>query len=204
MKPSDNGSLMSRQPMPLGDEITGICRRRANSVSSREASDNVTPWPMKITGRLALRIRSTHEVISSGEAPLRWVLSGGATGGTSTSSSSWNTLNGTSRFTGPGRPDSMVVMAWRNASGSMSTRVGWKLRLTTGRMMLGKSAWKCLLISWNGERLNCWVGTFAVMANSAEESEMAQASGITILQEPGPQEVSVATGLWRTRKYASA
>ena len=82
----------------------------------------------------------------------------------------------------------------------MSTRVGWKLRLTTGRMMLGKSAWKCLLISWNGERLNCEVGTLAVIASSAEESAMAQASGITMLQEPGPQEVSVATGSCRTRK----
>ncbi len=29
---------------------------------------------------------------------------------------------------------------------------------------------------------------------------MAQASGITMLQEPGPQEVSVATGSCRTRK----
>jgi len=94
----------------------------------------------------------------------------------------------------------MVVMAWRRASGSMSTRVGCQLRLTTGRMMLGKSAWKCLLISWNGLRLNCWVGTLAVIANSAEESLMAQASGITMLQEPGPQEVSVATGSCRTRK----
>ncbi len=94
----------------------------------------------------------------------------------------------------------MVVMAWRSASGNISTRVGWKLRLTTGRMMFGKSAWKCLLISWNGERLNCWVGTLAVIAKSAEESLIAQASGITILQEPGPQEVNVATGSCRTRK----
>ena len=141
--------------MPLGEEITGMPSLCTNSVSSFEASDSVTPWPMKITGRSAFRIRSTQAEISSGEAPLRCALSGGAGGGSSTSSSSWNTLNGTSRFTGPGRPDSIVVMAWRNASGSMSTRVGWKLRLTTGRMMLGKSAWKCLLISWNGERLNC-------------------------------------------------
>ena len=94
----------------------------------------------------------------------------------------------------------MVVMAWRSASGSMSTRVGWKLRLTTGRMMLGKSAWKCRLISWNGLRLNCWVGTLAVMARMAEESDSATASGMTMLQEPGPHEVSVATGSWRTRK----
>ena len=94
----------------------------------------------------------------------------------------------------------MVVIAWRSASGSMSTRVGWKLRFTTGRMMLGKSAWKCRLISWNGLRLNCWVGTLAVIASMAEESDSATASGMTMLQEPGPQEVSVATGSWRTRK----
>ena len=155
---------------------------------------------MKMTGRSASRIMSTQAAISSGEAPLRCALSGGAGGGSSTSSSSWNTLNGTSRFTGPGRPDSIVVIAWRSASGSMSTRVGWKLRLTTGRMMLGKSAWKCWLISWNGQRLNCEVGTLAVIASSAEESASAQASGITMLQEPGPQEVSVATGSCRTRK----
>ena len=70
----------------------------------------------------------------------------------------------------------MVVVAWRSANGSMSTRVGWKLRFTTGRMMFGKSAWKCLLISWNGLRLNCEVGTFAVIASNAEESEIASAA----------------------------
>src|SRR3954453_18472137 len=105
-----------------------------------------------------------------------------------------------STLTGPGRPDSMVADACRSASGSMSTRVGWKLRLTTGRTMLGKSAWKCLLISWNGEGLNCWVGTLAVIASSAEESDSATCNGTTMLQEPGPQEVSVATGSCRTRK----
>ena len=31
-------------------------------------------------------------------------------------------------FTGPGRPVVIVSNAWRNASGNMSTRVGWKLR----------------------------------------------------------------------------
>jgi hypothetical protein len=40
-------------------------------------------------------------------------------------------LNGTSMFTGPGRPDSIAVVAWRSASGSMSTRVGWNERFTT-------------------------------------------------------------------------
>jgi hypothetical protein len=155
---------------------------------------------MNSTGCCAFRIMSSAAVTCSGEAPLRCVLCGGAAGGTSTSSSSWKTLNGTSTFTGPGLPESMVVIACRNASGSMSTRVGWKLRLTTGRMMLGKSAWKWRLISWNGLRLNCWVGTLAVIANTAEESESATASGMTMLHEPGPHEVSVATGSCRTRK----
>ena len=68
---------------------------------------------------------SRAALISSGDAPLRLAPCTGAAGGTSTSSSSWNTLKGTSTFTGPGRPDSMVVMAWRRISGSMSTRVGW-------------------------------------------------------------------------------
>ena len=45
--------------------------RRANSVNSREASDSVTPWPMKITGRDAFTIMSSAAMISSGEAPLR-------------------------------------------------------------------------------------------------------------------------------------
>ena len=82
----------------------------------------------------------------------------------------------------------------------MSTRVGWKLRLTTGRMMFGKSAWKWRLISWNGLRLNWPVGTLAVIARMADESDNATASGITMLHDPGPQEVRVATASWRTRK----
>ena len=180
--------------MPLGEEMTGMRRRCANSVSSLLASDSVTPWPMNSTGRSAFRIMSSAAVTCSGEAPLRCVPKRGAAGGTSTSSSSWKTLKGTSTFTGPGRPDSIAVIACRSASGNMSTRVGWKLRFTTGRMMLGKSAWKCLLISWNGLRLNCWVGTLAVMASRAEKSDSATCSGMTMLHEPGPHEVSVATG----------
>ncbi len=42
-----------------------------------------------------------------------------------------------STLTGPGRPLVIVVTAWRIASGSMSTRLGWKLRLTTGRTTFG-------------------------------------------------------------------
>ena len=186
--------------MPLGEEMTGMRKRCASSVSSLPASDSVTPWPMNSTGRLAASIMSSAALTCSGAAPLRWAPCRGAAGGTSTSSSSWNTLKGTSTLTGPGRPDSMAVIACRSARGSMSTRVGWKLRLTTGRTMLGKSAWKWRLISWNGLRLNCWVGTLAVIASSAEESDSATCSGMTMLQEPGPHEVSVATGSWRTRK----
>ena len=132
---------MSMQPKPFGEEITGMPSLRASAVSSALASASVTPWPTNKAGRFAARIRSSAAAISSGEAPLRCAPSGGDGGGTSTSSSSWNTLNGTSTFTGPGRPDSIVVVAWRNASGSMSTRVGWKLRFTTGRITLTKSAW---------------------------------------------------------------
>ena len=111
--------------MPLGEEMTGMRSLCTKAVSSLPASASVTPWPMKITGRLAFSSMSSAAAISSGEAPLRLAPCTGAAGGTSTSSSSWNTLNGTSTFTGPGRPDSMVVMAWRRISGSMSTRVGW-------------------------------------------------------------------------------
>ena len=82
----------------------------------------------------------------------------------------------------------------------MSTRLGWKPRLTTGLSTFGKSAWKWRLSSWNGLRLNCEVGTLAVIASSAEELVSATASAITRLQEPGPQDVSVATGSCRMRK----
>ena len=51
-----------------------------------------------------------------------------------------------------------------------------------------------------GARLNCEVGTFAVMARNAEESMNAHASAIGMLQEPGPHEVSVAAGRCATRK----
>ena len=35
MKPSDSGSVMSMQPKPFGEEITGMPSLRANAVSSR-------------------------------------------------------------------------------------------------------------------------------------------------------------------------
>ena len=97
-----------------------------------------------------------------------------------------------------------MVAAWRSASGSISTRVGWKLRLTTGRITLLKSAWWWRLSSWNGPRLNCEVGTFAVIESSAEELVCATASAMIRFAEPGPVEVSVAAGRWLTRKKPSA
>ena len=104
-----------------------------------------------------------------------------------------------SRFTGPGRPVTIVSIAWRSASGSMSTRVGWKARLTTGRSTCAKSAWLCLYSSWKGARLCCEVGTLDVIAMKADESDSAVASDITMFAEPGPVDVSVATGLCLTR-----
>ena len=88
--------------MPLGEEMTGMRSLWASSVSSLPASASVTPWPMKITGRLAPNSSSSAAAISSGEAPLRLAPCPGAAGGTSTSSSSWNTLKGTSTYVGAG------------------------------------------------------------------------------------------------------
>ena len=99
---------------------------------------------MKITGRIASAIMATTLPMSCSDAPGRcWPITcEGA--GTSTSSSSWKTLYGMSMFTGPGRPVTMVSKPCRSASGSMSTRVGWKARFTTGRTTCGKSALLCL------------------------------------------------------------
>jgi hypothetical protein len=48
--------------------------------------------------------------------------------------------------------------------------------------------------------LACEVGTLAVIARHADESESAVTQGMTIFAEPGPVEVSVATGECFTRK----
>src|ERR1051326_9020624 len=71
MKPSESSSAISRQPMPLGEAITGMPVRCTRSVSSLPASDNVTPWPTNRTGCLAVRIIATATVTSSGAAPPR-------------------------------------------------------------------------------------------------------------------------------------
>ncbi len=186
--------------MPLGELSTGSANLCASSVSSLPPSESVTPWPMKTAGRRAARIMSAERLMSSGAAPLRRLLKPSQTGSRVTSASSWKRLKGMSTLTGPGRPLVIVVTAWRRASGSMSTREGWKLRFTTGRTTFGKSAWLWRLSSWNGLRLNCEVGTLAVRAKNAEESVWATASAITRLADPGPQEVSVAAGRCLTRK----
>ena len=45
-------------------------------------------------------------------------------------------------LTGPGRPLRSSPNACFIASGTMSARVGWKLRFTYGRITDGKSPWK--------------------------------------------------------------
>ena len=98
----------------------------------------------------------------------------------------------------------MSAKAWRSMSGSWSARVAWKLRLTYGRTTLGKSAWWWRPVSWNGPRLNWPVGTLPVIARKAEESISAEPSATGRFAEPGPHDVSVATGSPRTRNHASA
>ena len=97
-------------------------------------------------------------------------------------------------FTGPGRPVRSRPNACFIASGSISTRVGWKDFFTSGRMTDGKSPWKYRPVSWNGMRLNCVVGTLPVIARNDEESIIAPASATGRLHDPGPDEVNVTTG----------
>ena len=52
--------------MPFGEEITGTPSRCTNSVSSGPASDNVTPWPMKIAGPLAALTMPPYSVAKGG------------------------------------------------------------------------------------------------------------------------------------------
>ena len=157
------------QPIPFGEAITGTERRSASTTSSAPASERVTPWPMKIAGRSAASSIEATAATSSGAAPERRAMQAWLDAATSTSASSTKRLNGISTCTGPGRPPSMQSIASRSEVGSISTRVGWKLRFTTGRQTEGKSASCCRYSSWNGPRLNCCVGTFAVSARKAEE-----------------------------------
>ena len=79
-----------------------------------------------------MRRSSTTRWIAPGSPPLRELMPARQAPGSgmSTSAGSLNTLKGTSRFTGPGRPPSMVANACRSAIGSMSVRVGCQLRFT--------------------------------------------------------------------------
>ena len=52
--------------MPFGELMTGMGQACASSVSSVPASDSVTPWPMKSTGRSAASSRSSAVRMSSG------------------------------------------------------------------------------------------------------------------------------------------
>jgi len=156
--------------MPFGELITGTRYFFANSVRSFPASESVAPWPMKITGRREACSRSSVAFTSSGDAPLRRSPKPSQAGSRSTSASSWNRLNGTSEVHRPGPAAVAVVIACRRASGSMSTRVGWKLRFTTGGSRLGKIRLVVAVQLRNGPRLNCEVGTFAVIARQRRES----------------------------------
>ena len=92
-----------------------------------------------MTGRSAPSSRSSARSTSPGAAP----DSGGRppTGSAPPGAGSANTLSGTSRFTGPGRPDSVAASACGSITGSWSVLVTWKARLTYGRTAPGKSAW---------------------------------------------------------------
>ncbi len=77
-----------------------------------------------ITGRSAASSMSSAAASASGLPGALLLMRPEVCGGV-TSASSTKTLSGTSRFTGPGRPDSISSQPWRTASGTMSTRVGW-------------------------------------------------------------------------------
>jgi hypothetical protein len=91
--------------MSFCTELARQFRELATSLRQRHVC------PTKKAGRLAFKIMLKAAPTCSSDAPLRCVLRAGATGGSSTSSSSWKMLYGTSTCTGPGRPDNIVVAA---------------------------------------------------------------------------------------------
>ena len=111
-------------PLPFGLVTTGMHSASAKACNSGAASASSTPWPAMITGCFAASSRSSAVESASGLPGAPFTTRREATGGVTVASST-NTFSGTSRFTGPGRPDSMRSQAWRTASGTMSTRVGW-------------------------------------------------------------------------------
>ena len=151
----------------------------------------------------ALRLRGScraRRVTSSGEAPLRWAPCRGAAGGTSTSSSSWNTLNGTSTFTGPGpaRQHRGHRLAQRQRQHVDAGRLEAALDHRADDVgEVGLEVPVDLLERAAVELRGRHVGGDREQGRGIRQRHR---SGMTMLQEPGPQEVSVATGSWRTRK----
>ena len=155
---------------------------------------------MKSTGRFAFRIRSTQAEISSGEAPLRCVF---------------ERRRGRRQFDvvfflehverhvdvhrpRPARQHGGHRLAQRQRQHVDARRLPAALDHRADDV--GEVGLEVLVDFLERAAVELRVGTLAVIASIAEESLMAQASGITMLQEPGPQEVSVATGSCRTRK----
>ena len=93
-----------------------------------------------MTGRSARSSRSSAAATSAGAAADRGRGPARASE-TPVGAGSANTLSGTSRLTGPGRPDSIAPNACGSITGSWSVLVAWKDRFTYGRAAPGKSAW---------------------------------------------------------------
>ena len=138
--------------MPLGELITGIDRRCASAVSSAPASDSVTPWPMKITGRRAASSQSTRaRHVGLGCAPLRAPVEAVPGRLLGTSALFLEQVVGHVQVDRPGparwsswsRPGAAPAAASRRASaGSCAS--------PPAGCTLVKSAWWCRLSSWNG------------------------------------------------------
>ena len=108
-------------------------------------------------------------------------------------------MNGTSRFTGPGPAGEHRCRSLPQRERQHVDARGLERALDDRAQHVREIRLVVLVDSWNGPRLNCEVGTLAVIAKNADESDSAVSSDMTRLAEPGPVEVSVATGRWRTR-----
>ena len=95
---------------------------------------------MKSTGRSAASSQSTVRATSASLAPLRLDIVAVPGRLLMHLGAFHEQVVGHVEIDWAGRPLVMVIAAWRMASGSISTRVGWKLRFTTGLMTLLKSA----------------------------------------------------------------
>ena len=129
--PRHRSSVSSSTPLPSGVVTTGMRKAAASSRMSVLARGAMAPPPATMTGRSAT---------ASSSAAWRSAWADGAGGSTasarhtgtaaSSPSSSTKTLSGTSRLTGPGRPEVIRENAWLSMSGSISGRTAWKLRFT--------------------------------------------------------------------------